>query len=210
MIIREEDPWSVFLIKMLTDLFISEVRVKILKLFFAQGAPEFFHIRDLTRRVGTEINAVRRELLRLTKSGLLRREPRGNRVYFRLRREYLFFDELLSMAAKETGFSGRLIENLSLLGNAKIIFVSRLFYLGRISKPTEIDLFLLGKIDLNVLGKIIKEEEGRLGREVNYTVFTEEEFEFRKKRKDVFVASLLVEPRLVIHGNEERYLKFTP
>lgn len=192
---------------MLKDLLVSGVRVKILRLFFKKGAPEFLHIRDITRQVGTEINAVRRELLRLTRAGLLKREPRGNRVYFRLRREYIFFDDLLSQVAKETGLGGELRAESDRLGNLKLILMSKLFYGGRVSKSTEVDLLILGKVDLPALEKLIREEEKRIGHEINYTVLTEDEFEFRKKRKDPFIANILLEPRLVIFGNEEKYVR---
>lgn len=194
---------------MMREILVSRVRIKTLELFLEKGAPEFFHVREITRRVGTEINAVRRELDRLVRAGFLRREPRGNRVYFRVRREFPLFDDLLSMVAKETGLGCALLNSLGQLGNVKLIILSKLFHLGRTSKPTEVDLFILGKIDFSVLDKIIKAEEKKLSQEINYTVLTEEEFDFRKKRKDNFITNLLLEPRLVLYGNEEKYLKLT-
>jgi len=192
---------------MLSDILVSVVRVKILKLFLQRGAPEFFHIREITRKVDTEINAVRRELSRLTKVGLLKREPRGNRVYFRLRSDSSLFSDLLPMVAKETGLGEKLLSRVPDLGNIKLIFISKPFYSGRLSKSTEVDLFVLGKVDLTVLDKIVKEEEARIGQEINYTVLTEEEFEFLKKRKDNLIVNILLEPRLVIYGSEEKYTK---
>ena len=187
---------------------VSEVRVKILELFLRKGAPEFFHIREITRKVGTEINAVRRELQRLTKVGFLKREPRGNRVYFRVRREFNLFGDLLSLVAKETGLGKKLLDNIGTIGNIKLILISKLFYLGRISKPTEVDIFILGKVeDLSTLAKIVKEEEKELQQEINYTVLTDDEFEFRRRRKDTFITNILLEPRIVIYGNEEKYAK---
>ncbi len=193
----------------LSEIFVSVVRVKIFKLFLRKGAPEFFHIREATRQIGTEINAVRRELQRLTKVGFLKREPRGNRVYFRIRSEFNLYGDLLSLVARETGLGKDLLDNLSSLGNIKLIFFSKLFYLGRVSRPTEVDLFILGKLDLNLLDKIIKREEKEIGREINYTVLTDEEFEFRKKRKDIFITNILLEPRIVVYGNDEKYTKLT-
>lgn len=191
---------------MLSDILVSGVRVKILKLFLRQRAPEFLHIREITRQVDTEINAVRRELQRLAKVGFLKREPRGNRVYFRVRREFNLFGDLLSLVAKETGLGKKLLDNLAQLGNIKFVLLSKLFYLGRVSKPVEVDLLIVGKIsDLPTLTKIIKEEEKELNQEINYTVLTDDEFEFRRKRKDNFIASIFLEPRLIIYGNDEKY-----
>lgn len=192
---------------MLSDILVSVVRVRIIKLFLQKGASEFFHIREITRQVGTEINAVRRELDRLTKVGFLKREPRGNRVYFRIKSDSSLFSDLQSMVAKETGLGEKLLSNISGLGNIKLIFISKPFYSGRLSKSTEVDLFVLGRVDLTVLDKIVKGEESRIGQEINYTVLTEEEFEFLKKRRDNLIINILLEPRLVIYGNEEKYTK---
>jgi len=193
----------------LNEIFVSKVRVKIFKLFLRKGAPEFLHIREVTRQVGAEINAVRRELERLTKVGFLKREPRGNRVYFRVRPEFNLYGDLLSLIAKETGLGKDLLDNLGNLGNIKLIFFSKPFYLGRVSRPTEVDLFILGRLDLNLLDKIIKGEEKETGREINYTVLTDEEFEFRRKRKDTFITNILLEPRIVVYGNDEKYAKLS-
>jgi hypothetical protein len=46
---------------LLEDLIISRVRVKVLTLFLSHPGT-IFHVRDIVRKVGEEINAVRREL----------------------------------------------------------------------------------------------------------------------------------------------------
>ena len=78
---------------MLETFFTSKVRVKILKLFFLSST-ERFHVRDITRQVEEEINAVRRELSRLYKIKLLGREKRGNRVYYFLKPSFVFYPEI--------------------------------------------------------------------------------------------------------------------
>ena len=46
--------------------------------------------------------------------------------------------------------------------------------------------------------QIIKAEEVRREREINYTVMTEEEFTFRKSRRDPFVLSIVTGSRVMI------------
>jgi len=59
---------------MFSDLITSKARVKLLNVFLASPY-DMYHVRDLVRRTGDEINAVRRELLYLEKKGVLSREP---------------------------------------------------------------------------------------------------------------------------------------
>ena len=72
---------------MLADLITSKSRVKLLKVFLASPS-DMYHVRELVRRTGDEINAVRRELLFLEKRSLLTKEPRANRVYYQLNKNY--------------------------------------------------------------------------------------------------------------------------
>ena len=190
---------------MLSDILVSQVRVDILKLFFVAGAAEFYHVRDITRRVDTEINAVRRELLRLTRAGILKKEPRGNRVYYRVRELNPYISDLITLVNKDTGLGRNLIDDLDKIGNVKLIILSKPFLYGRATTPNDVDLLVVGKPNQERLGKLIKDEETRSKREINYTILPEDEFEFRKKRKDPFLLNILLQPRIVVFGDENKY-----
>ena len=79
----------------LQDLFVSKVRVKLLQIFLSEPK-EIFYVRQLVRKAGEEINAVRRELARMETRGMVTREPRANRVYYGFKKSYAFYDELLA------------------------------------------------------------------------------------------------------------------
>ena len=86
----------------LQDFMISRVRANLMELFFTHP-DDLFYVREITRATKEEINAVRRELERMTGYGLLKCETRGNRVYYFVNKSYLFYAELLEMVAKTTG-----------------------------------------------------------------------------------------------------------
>src|SRR3989344_7087094 len=115
---------------MLEELFVSRVRVKILQLFLSSPINALFHVREIVRRVSEEINAVRRELARMEKFGMVSSEWRANRRLYEFRRDYLFYKELLSLVAKTSGLGGNLIKNKNKLGKIKFIFVSTKFVKG--------------------------------------------------------------------------------
>lgn len=191
---------------MLENIFVSKVRIGIISLFLRN--PEVpYHVREITRQVGTEINAIRRELKNLSRLGFLKREPRGNRVYFEVKKEFPFYEEFVSMIFKEAGFGRKILDGLPLLGKIRWAFVSRDFARGDKSLPGVVDLFLVGEVNLETLEKIIKEEELRRGNEINYTVLSENEFKTRQKRNDAFLDKVLQRPRLTVIGSEERLLK---
>src|ERR1700674_2657373 len=94
----------------LNDIISSKVRIEILELFFANPT-EMYHVRGIVRETDEEINAVRRELFRLEQAGIVKKEARGNRVYYFLRDDYPMFGDLISMVAKTKGVGALLVAN---------------------------------------------------------------------------------------------------
>lgn len=191
---------------MLGDLIISRVRVKILVLYFSQPGKRY-HVRDIVRLIDEEINAVRRELSHLEKIGLAKKEARGNRLYYELRKDYPLYFELLSLVGKTSFLGGAILKHKPKLGKIKYLFLLQKFLLQGSRKSDDIDLVAIGNLVIPELFRLIKEEEVRRGVEINYTAMTEEEFQFRKKRHDPFISSILRNPRVMIIGNEEELIE---
>ena len=190
---------------MLSDLITSKSRVTLLNVFLLLPS-EMYHVRELVRRTGDEINAVRRELLYLEKKGILLREPRANRVYYSLTRTYPFYFDLLRIGSKTIGLGDAILKNRVKIGKIKYAMFSGKFARRMEKKSTEVDLLIVGTIVIPELAVLIREEEKRLGTEINYTVMTEEEFMFRKKKRDPFILSVLLGSRVMLSGDEESML----
>ena len=165
-----------------------------------------YHVRELVRRTGDEINAVRRELSHLQAGGVLQKEPRANRVYYYLNKNYEFYFDLLRIGAKTVGLGGKILENRVKLGRIKYVMFSGKFVRRLPKGPEDVDMMLVGSVVLPELALLVREEEKRLDTEINYTVMTEEEFDFRKKKRDPFILSILYGSRLMILGDEESML----
>ncbi len=187
---------------MLRDLMVSKVRVKLLQTFLSQPK-EMFYVRQLVRATNEEINAVRRELLRMEKAGMVQKEARGNRLYYWFNKEYPLFGDLLSLVAKTTGLGGKLIKKKNQLGRIKFAMLSGRLVRGLAPVEGGVDLLVVGEVDLQALGRLVQEEEKRLEREINYTAMAREEFEFRKKRRDPFLLGILSSSRVMLIGDEE-------
>lgn len=187
----------------LTDIITSKVRIKILELFFS-NLKEIYHVRGIVREVSEEINAVRRELTKLEADGILRKEPRGNRIYYSVRPEHPFFGDLISMVAKTTGLGKGLIENKNKIGKVSfIMFSGRFVRIKERRRDDDVDILIVGEVVLPELASIIRVEESKRGKEINYTVMSREELDFRKKRRDPFLLGILAGNRVMIIGDEE-------
>ena len=192
---------------MLEELFVSRVRVKILQLFLASPQDSLFHVREIVRRVSEEINAVRRELARMEKFGMVTSEWRANRRLYRFRRDYLFYRELLSLVAKTSGLGGNLVKNKGKLGKIKFAFVSTRFLKGAQSNSEDVDLLVVGSIVLPELQSIIADEQAKREQEINYSFMDETEFKFRVKRRDPFILKVLLQPKVMLVGDEDELLE---
>lgn len=188
---------------MLADIVVSKTRVKLLELFLSD-VTAMYHVRDLVRQTNEEINAVRRELLRMENAGMVKKEPRGNRLYYWFRRDYIYFADLLSMVAKTTGLGGAINKNKSKLGNIQIVMISGKFARHEPrKKPDEVDVLVVGDVSMQELAAIVRVEEVKREQSINYTPMTMEELKFRRTRRDPFLQSILMNERIVIIGNEE-------
>lgn len=192
---------------MLEDIIISRVRVKILTLFLSHPSV-IFHVRDIVRRCNEEINAVRRELAHMEKAGMVAKEQRANRLFYAMRREYPLYCELLALIGKTSGLGWEILKNKAKLGKIKFAMISGALLRGIPKQDaSDVDLLVVGTVVLPELAQLVKAEEVRRERELNYTVMTEEEFSFRKQRRDPFVLSVLAGSRLMVIGDEEELVQ---
>lgn len=187
---------------MFADLITSKTRIKLLNLFLTQPH-DMYHVRECVRRTEEEINAVRRELLSLEKKGVLQKEQRANRVYYSLNKDYPFYFDLLKIGAKTIGLGQQILENKPKLGKIKYAMFSGKFVRRVKENPEDVDLIIVGTVVLPELAILVRNEEMRLGTEINYTAMTEEEFKFRKQRNDPFLVTILSGSRVMIIGDEE-------
>ena len=190
----------------LEDLIISRVRVKIITLFLSHPGM-IFHVRDIVRKVDEEINAVRRELAHMEAASMVSKEHRANRLFYTFRKDYPLYYDLIDLIGKTTGLGADILKHKAKLGKIKYVMISGRFLRGSTKKAqTDVDLLVVGNVVLPELSQLIKAEELRRQTEMNYTVMTEEEFMFRKSRRDPFVLSIVGGSRVMIMGDEEELL----
>lgn len=192
--------------KMLEKIITSRTRRKILELFFHH--PEKTHyLREIVRQVGDEVNAVKRELDILSVEKLLLREKRLNKVYFFLNKHYLFYEEFFRIFAKTTFLSRLILENISKIGKIKYVALSMKFVKNIPIKNDEVHLVIVGVVVQVELDELIAQAEKTYNRSINYTYMTEEEFKFRKKNNDPFIWRFLKQPKVMLVGSDEEFMK---
>ncbi|MEK7515994.1 MAG: hypothetical protein AAB562_00175 [Patescibacteria group bacterium] len=185
---------------MLEHIFGSKTRVKLLGLFLSYPN-ETFYVRELTRRIGAQIHSVRRELENLGRCELIvpvatnAKEPRGNRRYYRANPEFLLFNDLQALFVKgQVLLEQDFVRKIERSGRLQYLLLTGKFV--GVEAPT--DVLLVGVVNRNRLARIVAEFERAFGGEVNFTIMTRAEFQYRKDIADRFLYDLLEKKHVVV------------
>lgn len=179
---------------LLESILSSKTRTKLLTLFMLNPEQEFY-VRELTRKLNERINSVRRELLNLTKLGMLQSRSRDKRKYYSVNKNFIIFKELKALISKaNTAPQRKLAKKLESLGKIKYACLSGFFT----QSPSRVDVLLVGEISRKKLEKFVKKLEKEQGREINYTVMSTNEFNYRKDLEDRFLKTILDNEHVIL------------
>jgi len=199
---------------MLEQLFGSKARVSLLRLFL-NNPERFYFVREISRDLKLHLNSVRRELENLESIGIitshtkadLEREAekklKDNKKYYKLNTNFIFLDELRSLLIKaQIILEQSLVEKIERIGNVSLFLLSGIF-VGRIDAPT--DILVVGNVDRRKFMKLIRGFEKELGRSVNYTILTRQDFLYRRGLTDKFLYDLLDHKNLIVIDKLKNY-----
>ncbi|MFK8102532.1 MAG: ArsR family transcriptional regulator [Saprospiraceae bacterium] len=158
---------------MLDTLISSKTRIKLLLKFFLNSNTTAY-LRSLESEFGDSTNAIRLELNKLERAGMLSSHLNGNKKMFRANVGHPLFSEIHSILLKYVGFD-RIIENvIERLGDVEKVYVVGEFAKGLDSQI--IDLIFIGDIDTAYLINLIDKAEDLVKRKIRYLNYSEQEF----------------------------------
>lgn len=190
---------------MIEHLFVSKVRVKLLELFFLDVTTEL-HIRGIVRKIGEEINAVRRELKNLEEATILVSEKRGNRLYYKINDDCPIYYELIGLVNKETGLGHKILDKKDSLGDIKFALLTTAYLENHHPSQYDVDILIIGELNVKQVSSAIKAAEEEMNREIRYTVMSKDEFDFRKKKRDTFTVNIINRHKIMLIGSENQLL----
>jgi len=186
---------------MLSKLFGSEARVKVLSLFMLNAGSEYY-LREIAKTTGLAVRSVQRAVEDLSEIGILEREKRGNSVYFRLNGQNPIVPELKAIFLKTVGLGDSLRDALSDEGHVEAAFIYGSVAKGDENATSDIDLALIGTVGPRGLTAKLSHLECEVRREINASLFTAKEWRERVETGDHFVTTLLREPKILLIGTE--------
>ncbi len=196
----------------LTALFGSESKVRIIRLFlFSQGVP--FFTKEVADRSRCSIGTTKRELNILLKSDLIRKRKITKEVQvkhgknitvkkvkgvgFILNEKFPYLNPLktlLTVASIQADDS--LTKCFASAGRIKYLVAAGVFIQNWDSR---VDLLVVGEeLDLLKIESIIKSIEAEIGKEISYSAFDTEDFQYRLGIHDRLVRDILDYPHVTL------------
>ena len=174
------------------------------------GQPErAFHLSELRRLTGLGSASLQRELNRLAVAGLVDSQPVGNLRRFQANAQSPVFSELVALTRKTLG-------TVPVLRDALLPLMPDLqgaWVYGSVAKQTDtarsdIDVMLVGSnLFLGNVLACLAPAEAQLGRKINPSYYSPEEFERRRAEPDSFVNRVLSQPTLALIGDMHEHAR---
>ncbi len=191
---------------MFEQLFGSKTRVKLIKVFLDNPEKRFF-VRELTRLTDTLINSIRRELDNLVSLRIILVEETkvedgevkkglNTKKYYSLNTKNLFLQDLNNLFNKgKMLLEKKLIEKIRRLGDIKYLAFSGIFV---DNEKAETDIVIIGDLDIVKAKESLQKFELEIGKDIRYTVLSDNEYNLRKDIADNFIEAIMEDESAII------------
>lgn len=187
----------------LSDVLFGQTRGGVLALLYGH-ADKAFYVRQIARSIHASAGAVQRELEKLAKVDLITRKPAGNQVFYQVNQRNPVFAEMKALVSKTVGIFN--VMHSVLEPAAKRITVA--FVYGSVARQEEkadsdIDLMIVGEVELDHVLEILSGAEAKLGRAVNPAVYSVREFKGKLEAGNHFLNAVAGGEKVFLIGSED-------
>jgi predicted nucleotidyltransferase len=169
---------------------------------------EEMHVREIARVTGISAGTLHRELCALAELGLLVRREVGRQVFYSADRSCPVYEELAGLLRKTVGLADVLRVALApLAGRVGAAFVYGSMASGASGPHSDVDVMVLGSATFAEVVKALHPAQATIGREINPSVMSGEQFVRRRRARDGFILSLTKSPRIWLIGNDDDLAK---
>lgn len=187
----------------LSDALFSGTKQRVLGILYGQPQRSFY-ANELISLAGSGSGAVQRELATLTNSGLVTVKAVGNQKHYQANADSPIFSELRSIIQKTVGLGAPLREALQSISAQ----ITAAFVYGSVAKKTDtassdIDLMVIGdELSYGELFTALEEVSTTLGRPINPTILSRDEFHQRIANQESFLTRVMEQPKIWVIGGD--------
>jgi predicted nucleotidyltransferase len=161
-----------------------------------------WYLSELASFLETRPSSLQREVEALGRVGILVQRKDGRRVYLRPDTRSPVFSDLKSLFEKTAGATlvlQRVLDEFD--GCIRFAFLYGSMARSEEGSESDIDLLIAGEVGLSELVPSLRQAERHLGRPVNATVFSVDEFRRKAQGRDHFLSGVLKAEKVFMKGN---------
>lgn len=188
----------------LSDALFTGTKQRVLGILYGQPDRSFY-ANELISLAASGSGAVQRELATLASSGLVTVTSVGNQKHYQANLNSPIFTELCSIIQKTVGMADPLRKALQPVASQ----ITAAFVYGSVAKKTDtassdIDLMLVSnELSYGELFSVLEDASMALGRPVNPTILSREEFDKRLAKQESFLTRVMEQPKIWIIGKSD-------
>ena len=187
------------------DFLFSPYRRQVLAVLLLRP-DERFHVRELERLTGVSAGSLHRELKAMAQAGLLIRAQQGNQVLYQADRSCSIFEELASIFRKTVGLAALLGDALAAIADRiEVAFVFGSVAAGKQHAGSDLDICVLGDVELLEVVKALGAVQENLHREINPVVMSATRFVEQLAHHERFAERIYDEPKIFMIGGEDEF-----
>ena len=185
---------------------LTKNRAELLKLFFT-NPDKAFYMQEIGRILDKKPGTFQRTLNNLVSEGILESEYKANARFFKVKKNYPLFKELKNIVFKTVGIKGSVEDALKEVGDIRFAFIYGSYAKAKENYLSDIDLAIIGSPNEDGLVKKLDRLEEKLQRDINYKLYSFNDFKKNTKEKEPFVLEILKDKKIMIIGDENELRK---
>ena len=186
------------------NLFGSKTRVRVITKLM-MNPKQTYYIRELSRELGIPYGMVHREIGNLAGLGIIKLEKRGKITVIHVNEGLPYLGDLRNLVLKTTGMAHVILENIPDIDDVRFMLVFGSMASGDYGERSDIDLLVVGSVEEEPLLEAAKRIEAETGREVNYLLWSEEEFQEKIKSGHHLILDIAEKPLIMLVGSEDEF-----
>jgi predicted nucleotidyltransferase len=162
-----------------------------------------WYLSELASSLGTGPSSLQREIDALVRVGILEKRVDGRRIYVKANEDSPIFPELRGLIEKTSGIVPMLRDAVRRSKGLKLGFIYGSLARGEEGARSDVDVMLVGDLSTMELNPRLRVVEVVVGRQINPTVFSLEEFVRKLVENNHFLRTVLRNKKIMLVGTED-------
>ncbi len=164
--------------------------------FFLLSPPRTYSFLELSKRLRFSQASLSKAINHLQSLSMIKQLKEGKTRYFIVNEKHKLLPDIRkSLVRNQKPYEDELFVAVKKLGDVQAAFLSGVFT-GHSELP--VDILIVGKINLSRLSQFLEACKKMMGRDVNYSIMTPEEFKLRRDTFDRFIKDVFDYPHITI------------